>query len=352
MAKKVLQLISNEAVRGGEARIIDVVHPSDADLLDAYSRAVINAAEKVSPSVVNIDVHKNLKGKQKTNFRLPEELRGNGSGFIFTPDGFILTNSHVVHRADRVDVTLSDGRRFQADIVGDDPDTDLAIVRINGPNLVPVPLGDSQKIKVGQLVIAIGNPYGFQYTVTSGVISALGRSLRSMSGRLIDNVIQTDAALNPGNSGGPLVTSQGDVIGVNTAMILAAQGICFAIGINTAKFVAAKLIKEGKIRRSYIGLGGQNVQLHRRIVRFHRLAVESGILVVSIEEGSPAQRAGLSEGDMIVAFDGQPIAGIDDLHRILTEEKVGMKSTLTIIRRTEKLNLGIIPEESKLRDDE
>ncbi len=352
MAKKVVRLLSNEAVRGGEARTLDVAHPSDADLLDAYSRAVINAAEKVSPSVVNIDVHKNLKGKQTTPFRLPEELRGNGSGFIFTPDGFILTNSHVVHHADRIDVALSDGRRFQADIVGDDPDTDLAVVRTNGPNLVPVPLGDSQRIRVGQLVIAIGNPYGFQYTVTSGVISALGRSLRSMSGRLIDNVIQTDAALNPGNSGGPLVTSQGDVIGVNTAMILAAQGICFAIGINTAKFVAAKLIKEGKIRRSYIGLGGQNVQLHRRIVRFHRLPVESGILVVSIEEGSPAQKAGLSEGDMIVGFDGQPITGIDDLHKILTEEKVGVKTTLTIIRRTEKLNLGIIPEESKSRGND
>jgi S1-C subfamily serine protease len=352
MAKRIMRLLSNEAVRGVEARTLDIAHASDDDLLDAYSQAVINAAEKVSPSVVNIDVHKNLRGKQKTGFRLPEELRGNGSGFIFTPDGFIMTNSHVVHHADRVDVTLSDGRRFQADIVGDDPDTDLAVVRINGPNLVPVPLGDSQKIRVGQLVIAIGNPYGFQYTVTSGVISALGRSLRSMSGRLIDNVIQTDAALNPGNSGGPLVTSQGDVIGVNTAMILAAQGICFAIGINTAKFVAAKLIKEGKIRRSYIGLGGQNVQLHRRIVRFHHLPVESGILVVSIEEGSPAQKAGLSEGDMIVGFDGQPIAGIDDLHRILTEEKVGVKSMLTIIRRTEKLNLGIIPEESKLREDE
>jgi S1-C subfamily serine protease len=351
MAKKFLRLLSDEAVRGGEARTLDVVHPSDDGLLDAYSQAVVNAAEKVSPSVVNIDVHKSLRGKQTTPFRLPEELRGNGSGFIFTPDGFILTNSHVVHRADRVDVALSDGRRFQADIVGDDPDTDLAVVRINGPNLVSVPLGDSQKIRVGQLVIAIGNPYGFQYTVTSGVISALGRSLRSMSGRLIDNVIQTDAALNPGNSGGPLVTSQGDVIGVNTAMILAAQGICFAIGINTAKFVAAKLIKEGKIRRSYIGLGGQNVQLHRRIVRFHHLPVESGILVVSIEEGSPAQRAGLSEGDIIVGFDDQPIAGIDDLHKVLTEEKVGVKTTLTIIRHTDKLNLNILPEESNTKDE-
>jgi S1-C subfamily serine protease len=205
---------------------------------------------------------------------------------------------------------------------------------------------------VGQLVIAIGNPYGFQYTVTSGVISALGRSLRSISGRLIDNIIQTDAALNPGNSGGPLVTSRGEVVGVNTAMILGAQGICFAIGINTAKFVAGKLIKEGKIKRSYIGLGGQNVQIHRRLIRFFHLPVESGILVVSVERDSPARRAGLSEGDIIIAFDGQPVAGIDDLHKSLTEEKVGMETPLTIIRRTEKMVLNIVPEESKKREDE
>jgi S1-C subfamily serine protease len=246
-------------------------------------------------------------------------------------------------------VTLPDGRRFEGDMVGEDPDTDLAVVRINGSNFLGAPLGDSQKIRVGQLVIAIGNPYGFQCTVTSGVVSALGRSLRAISGRLIDNIIQTDAALNPGNSGGPLVTSWGDVIGVNTAMILAAQGICFAIGINTAKFVAGRLIKEGKIRRSYIGLGGQNVPLLRRIVRFYHLLAESGILVVSIEENSPAQRAGLSEGDIIVGFDGQPTVGIDDLHRMLTEEKVGVKTMLTIIRQTEKLNLTIVPEESKPR---
>jgi S1-C subfamily serine protease len=349
MAKKILRLLSNDRGEAGEVQTLHALHPPDEALLDAYSRAVINAAEKVSPSVVNIDVRKTSRGRQITPFRSPEELRGNGSGFIFTPDGFILTNSHVVHQAHKMMVTLPDGRRFEGDMVGEDPDTDLAVVRINGSNFLGAPLGDSQKIRVGQLVIAIGNPYGFQCTVTSGVVSALGRSLRAISGRLIDNIIQTDAALNPGNSGGPLVTSWGDVIGVNTAMILAAQGICFAIGINTAKFVAGRLIKEGKIRRSYIGLGGQNVPLLRRIVRFYHLLAESGILVVSIEENSPAQRAGLSEGDIIVGFDGQPTAGIDDLHRMLTEEKVGVKTMLTIIRQTEKLNLTIVPEESKPR---
>jgi S1-C subfamily serine protease len=351
MAKKILRLLSNDGGKAGEAQKLEAIHPRDEDLLDAYSHAVISAAEKISPSVVNIDIRKTSKGRQITPFRSPEELRGNGSGFIFTPDGFILTNSHVVHQADKMMVTLPDGRRFEGDLVGEDPDTDLAVVRINGSNFLVAPLGDSQKIRVGQLVIAIGNPYGFQCTVTSGVVSALGRSLRSISGRLIDNIIQTDAALNPGNSGGPLVTSRGDVIGVNTAMILAAQGICFAIGINTAKFVAGRLIKEGKIRRSYIGLGGQNVSLLRRIVRFYHLPVESGILVVSIEEDSPAQKAGLSEGDIIVGFDGQPTAGIDDLHRMLTEEKMGAKTMLTIIRQTEKLNLAIVPEESKTRDE-
>lgn len=347
-----MRLLSNEGTRGGEARNLETLYPSDDDLLDAYSRAVINAADRVSPSVVNLDVETSAGRRQGAPFRMPEEQRGTGSGFIFTPDGFILTNSHVVHRANRIEVTLPDGRRFEGETVGEDPDTDLAVVRINGSNFLAAPLGDSQRIRVGQLVIAIGNPYGFQATVTSGVVSALGRSLRSISGRLIDNIIQTDAALNPGNSGGPLVTSGGEVIGVNTAMILVAQGICFAIGINTAKFVAGKLIKEGKIRRSYIGLGGQNVPLLRRLVRFYHLPVESGILVVSIEENSPAKRAGLSEGDILIGFDGQRIAGIDDLQRLLTEEKVGVKTTVTIIRRTEKLTLAIVPEESKPRGDE
>jgi S1-C subfamily serine protease len=350
--KRVARVLSNNGSQTGGMRKLETAPVSDDGLLDAYSKAVINAAERVSPSVVNIEVHKRPGGKQTTNFRLPEEMRGSGSGFIFTPDGFILTNSHVVHQADKIDVSLSDGRRFQGDLVGDDPETDLAVVRINGPKFVAAPLGDSQKIRVGQLVIAIGNPYGFQCTVTSGVVSALGRSLRSMSGRLIDNVIQTDAALNPGNSGGPLVNSQGEVIGVNTAVILPAQGICFAIAVNTAKYVAARLIKEGKIRRSYIGLGGQNSPLLRRFVRFFHLPVESGVLVVSIEKNSPAQRAGLSEGDVIIGFDGQPIAGIDDLHKMLTEEKVGIHTKLTLIRRSEKLDLDIVPEESRSRVDD
>ena len=341
--KSRFRLLSNEDRNVAESQNPQYIQPSDGDLLDAYSQAVIRAAERVSPSVVNIEVKKTLKRKEMSTPRLPEEMRGSGSGFIFTPDGFMLTNSHVVHRADSIGVTLSDGRHFEAELIGDDPDTDLAIVRINGPNLTPAPLGDSQKIRVGQLVIAIGNPYGFQCTVTSGVVSALGRSLRSLSGRLIDNIIQTDAALNPGNSGGPLVTSRGEVIGVNTAVILPAQGICFAIAINTVKYVAARLIKEGKIRRSYIGLGGQNVVLQRRIVRFHRLPIESGVQVVSIEAQSPAEKAGVMTGDVIVAFDNQPISSIDDLHRVLTEEKVGVRSRLTVLRKTEKLTLSIIP---------
>jgi S1-C subfamily serine protease len=315
---------------------------SDGNLLDAYSQAVISAAERISPSVVNIEVRQQPRGQRG-------EMHGSGSGFVFTPDGFILTNSHVVHHASALAVTLPDGRRLQAHLIGDDPDTDLAVIRIHAPNLVAAPLGDSQAVRVGQVVIAIGNPYSFQCTVTAGVVSALGRSLRSRSGRLIDNVIQTDAALNPGNSGGPLVTSRGEVIGVNTAVILPAQGLCFAVAINTATFVAGRLIKDGKVRRSYIGLAGQDVPLPRRLVRFHNLPVESGILVTSIEPNSPAQRADLHEGDIIVGYNGQPIPGIDALHQLLTDAQVGVRSTLMIIRRTETLRLDIVPDESPPR---
>ncbi|HJZ10604.1 MAG TPA: trypsin-like peptidase domain-containing protein, partial [Acidobacteriota bacterium] len=222
--------------------------------------------------------------------------------------------------------------------------TDLAVIRIHGEKFPAAALGDSQKVRVGQVAIAIGNPYGFQCTVTTGVVSALGRSLRAQSGRLIDNVIQTDAALNPGNSGGPLVNSRGEVIGVNTAVIAHAQGICFAIAVNTAKFVAGRLIKEGRIVRAYIGVAGQNVPLHRRLVRYHQLTKESGILVISVEPGSPARKAGLREGDVIVAFDRQPIAAIDDLHRHLTERQLEASAWITILRGAEKLELAIIPE--------
>jgi S1-C subfamily serine protease len=327
----------------------------DEGLLDAYSQAVISAAERVSPSVVNIEVKHRSPENRRAGRRSSggggrrsqeEERGGSGSGFIITPDGFILTNSHVVHQARSIEATLSDGRRFEAVLVGDDPETDLAVIRISAPNLMPAALGDSQTIRAGQLAVAIGNPYGFQCTVTAGVVSALGRSLRSRTGRLIDDIIQTDAALNPGNSGGPLVSARGEVIGVNTAMILPAQGICFAIAINTAKFVAGRLIKDGRIRRSYIGVAGQNVPLHRRIVRFYDLEIESGILVVSIDDDSPAQRAGLREGDVIVSYAGHATAGIDELHRLLTDERVGDKSPLVVIRRTEKLSLEIVPQES------
>jgi S1-C subfamily serine protease len=318
-------------------------------LLDSYSRAVTATVDRVSPSVVNIEVHQSAG---RTRSGEPRERRGGGSGFVFTPDGLILTNSHVVHDAKRIEVTLADGRRMPATAIGDDPASDLAVIRIDQarvdePGLTAAALGDSQQLRVGQLVVAIGNPYGFQSTVTAGVVSALGRSLRSYSGRLIDDVIQTDAALNPGNSGGPLVDSAGRVLGVNTATILPAQGICFAIGINTAKFVASRLLRDGRIRRSYIGVSAQTVPVHRRVVRFYDLAKESGALVLSVEENSPAKHAGLRDGDVIVALEAHPVAGVDDLHRVLADIRAGASWPLTVLRHTEKLELKIVPEEAK-----
>jgi len=317
--------------------------PGESVLLDAYSNAVISASEKISPSVVKIDVAQ--AGRSRSGE--PHERQGGGSGFVFTPDGLILTNSHVVHGATRIQVSFSDGHRFPAHTIGDDPATDLAVIRIDAPQIVAAPLGDSQKLRVGQLAIAIGNPYGFQYTVTAGVVSALGRSLRSYSGRLIDDVIQTDASLNPGNSGGPLVSSDGRVVGVNTATIMGAQGLCFAIGINTAKFVAGRLLRDGRIRRAYIGVEAQTAPLHRRLVRFYDLPQESGVIVSAVTPGSPAQRAGLREGDVIVALDGKPVAGVDDLHRLLTDARVGLSSSLTVLRWTEKLELQVVPQEAR-----
>jgi len=315
---------------------------SDSSLLDAYSKAVVGAAEKISPSVVKIDVAQAARSHSGEQW----ERQGGGSGFVFTPDGLILTNSHVVHGAVRIHVSLPDGQnRYPAHVIGDDPATDIAVIRIDAPSLIAAPLGDSQKVRVGQLAIAIGNPYGFQYTVTAGVVSALGRSLRSYSGRLIDDVIQTDASLNPGNSGGPLVTSDGQVVGVNTATIMGAQGLCFAVGINTAKFVATRLLRDGRIRRGYIGVEAQTVPLHRRVVRFYDLEQESGVVVAFVTPGSPAQIAGLREGDVIVSLDKQPIAGVDDLHRLLTETKLGSSSQIVILRGTERREHYVIPQE-------
>jgi S1-C subfamily serine protease len=320
----------------------------DGSLLDGYSTAVTGAVERMSPSVVNIEVH---QAAGRTRSGEPRERQGGGSGFVFTPDGLILTNSHVVHDAVRLAVTLADGRRMPATVIGDDPASDLAVIRLDQPHgepgVVAAALGDSQRLRVGQIVIAIGAPYGFQSTVTAGVVSALGRSLRSYSGRLIDDVIQTDASLNPGNSGGPLVDSAGRVVGVNTATILPAQGICFAIGINTAKFVASRLLRDGRIRRSYIGVSAQTVPVHRRVVRFYNLPKEMGVVVLGVEENSPAKRAGLREGDIIVALEGQPVAGVDDLHRVLTDVRVGVSCSLTVLRWTEKLDLKVVPEETR-----
>jgi S1-C subfamily serine protease len=322
--------------------------PDDGELLDAYSTAVVRAAERVAPSVVNIEVEVRAPagspGPRHGRGRAPA---GSGSGFVFTPDGLVLTNSHVVHRASRIEVTLADGRRASADRIGDDPDTDLAVLRVDAPGLRPAELGDSSRLRPGQLVVAIGNPFGFQATVTAGVVSAVGRSLRARTGRLIDNVIQTDAALNPGNSGGPLVTSRGEVVGVNTAVILPGQGLCFAIPANTARLVAALLIRDGRIRRGTLGITAQDVPLGRRVVHFHGLRVESGVLVAGVEPGSAAAAAGLSQGDVIVGFDDDPVRGVDDLHRILTDGRIGAPSRLCVLRRTRKLELEITPRESR-----
>jgi S1-C subfamily serine protease len=322
----------------GEIEPAHATAAEDLVLLDAYSRAVVGAVDKVGPAVLHLQVS-----------GLKDGAGGAGSGVVFTPDAYVLTNSHVVSGARKIEATLPDGRSLVASPVGDDPDTDLAVLRLDGeaPNFAR--LGDSRRLRVGQLVVAIGNPFGFQCTVTAGVVSALGRSLRTRSGRLIDSVIQTDAALNPGNSGGPLVTASGEVVGINTAIIGAAQGICFSISAATVEFVAARLIRDGRVRRCYIGVAGQNVPLPRRVVRFHGLGRETGVRVQSTAADGAARAAGVIRGDIVVAVDGVPVGDVDELHRLLTEERVGTPVPLTVLRLAQKLDLVVTPREKPPR---
>jgi S1-C subfamily serine protease len=315
-----------------------IVPPTEDDsLLDAYSQTVSSVAERARDSVVNIRVRQ--MGSQGHNHQ------GAGSGFIITPDGYITTNSHVVHGAKDIRVALADGRTYAARLVGDDPDSDLAVVRIHAPDLEHIRFSDSNRLRPGQIAVAIGSPLGFHQTVTAGVISALGRAMRSQSGRMMENIIQTDAALNPGNSGGPLLNSRGEVIGVNTAIIPSAQGICFAIASNTAELVAAWLIKDGRIRRAWLGIHGQTAPVHPRIARHLGLGITQGVLILNVETGSPAAVAGFREGDLLVGFKDQAVTSMDALQRLLVGAEIGVKSTLTIVRHTFQLQLAVVPSE-------
>jgi S1-C subfamily serine protease len=311
----------------------------DAPLHDAYSQAVSGAVARVAPAVAHLRVETKARGR-----RLPHQ--GSGSGFVITPDGYLLTNSHVAGDAAAIEVTLPDGRVVAADVVGDDPHSDLALLKIGARDVVHCRFGDSSSVRVGQIAIAIGSPYGFQHSVTAGIVSALGRSMRAQSGRLIDNVLQTDAALNPGNSGGPLVDSRGEVIGVNTAVIVPAQGICFAIAASTAERVVVALIRDGRVRRAWLGVGGVTVPIARRVVRHFELAAPTGVRIDAIEAGSPAATAGIERGDVIVSVDAAPICDVDTLQRALGAEAIGRELAITLVRRARKLTLAVHPRES------
>ena len=329
----------------GQKSLLDTdahaVRLDDSDLLDNYSRAVTQAVERVSGSLVKIEV----EGKRRGNRQGHE---GSGSGFVFTPDGLVLTNSHVVHQAAKISLMFTDGSRSGAVLIGEDADTDVAVLRTEHPVFSPAPLGVSKRLRIGQIAIAVGNPFGFQFSVTAGVVSALGRSMRASSGRMMEEVIQTDAPLNPGNSGGPLLDSSGCVIGVNTATILGAQGLSFAVGIDTAKYVAGQILQHGRVRRSSIGIAAQNVPIPRRLVYEYKLPQSLGVMATAITPKGAAAIAGVLEGDVLVGFAAQPVGGIDDLHRLLTTERAGKPQNVSLLRGTALKHLMIVPQE---RDD-
>lgn len=321
-------------------------HQKAEDFLDAYSRSVVSVAERLNPSVISIKTVQEVKANTPRGI-MPFEMSGSGSGVILAPDGYVLTNSHVVHNAKDLEISMPDGRVMQAEIVGEDPDNDLAVIRIPADNIQAAELGDSDSLRVGQLVIAIGNPYGFDASVTAGVVSAIGRSMRSQSGRLIENIIQTDAALNPGNSGGPLVDSRGRVVGINTAIIQSAQGICFAIPINTVRWVAGLLIKDGRIKRAYLGIMGRNRRFNRFEIRRFGVSNKTGVEVYDITNNSPAARAGIQKGDIIISVNGHNVENVDEIHRNLARVEVGAKILLNILREGKKLEIATTAEETK-----
>jgi len=334
--------LTDEGLGGGQPAAANqaAVPPEDQALLDAYSRAVIDVVDRVGPAVVGLAVRGGSNAGQSRG--------GSGSGVVVAPDGLILTNSHVAGSASHIDVTTADGQHLKARLVGDDPDTDLALIRVDEPMTLPAAaLGDSKRLKRGQLVIAIGNPLGFESTVTTGVVSALGRTLRARNGRLMDDVIQTDAALNPGNSGGPLVSSHGEVVGINTAVIMGAQGICFAVAANTANFVLGELVRHGRVRRAFIGISAQQIVVTARLRRATGHAGDNAVMVGTVEPGSAAERSGLKAGDIVLRLDGTTIAGADDLIRTLTGDKIGKDVTLDVLRRTERLTISLTPQERK-----
>ncbi len=342
MRQRALSFVSGEeSVRAAEAPCeVKDAGKSDIELLDAYSRAVIAVVDAVGPAVVGIEIGSQLRGKE------PEQV-GAGSGVMITPDGYILTNDHVVHNAGEIAVTMTNGATLEAEIVGTDPATDLAVIRAGGSSLPYATLGNSSDLRVGQLVIAIGNPFGFQSTVSTGVISGIGRALRSREGRLIENIIQHTAPLNPGNSGGPLLDSRGHIVGINTAIIIMAQGIGFSIPADTAKWVVSQLLAYGHVRRGYLGIGAQQRPLDRRLVRFYNLPAESAVEVFSIEPKGPAGVAGVRVGDLILAINGQPITSVDQIHRFLSEWPIGPSVKLTIIRGKDKMEVEVVPAEAR-----